>query len=181
MGAGDDRGVWFAEHLSAEVSRLEEAIGLLALLTGAPGGEPEPLSLVEVLPGTLELWSRASGSPLPVSLDHDGVTPPVLVPWASLHRAVLLLLHRCDGWLRRAGATGLRMSLRGDDEEALLRVTGLGDEPEGEIRIGSPDSGELGGLVDVWASLEGRLAVEAEPDEDGDRLLLRLPALSAVR
>lgn len=168
--------------LPAEMERLEQTVGLLALLRPLPGGDPEPLELARVCRDAERLYllhHDLRDVPLEVAVPER--LPPVRAEPVGVLRVLLTLLAVAASRAANGGR-GVRLTVSATDLQVETRV-----ETEPTEQPGFASGGETAALAEVVPSAAESLArvvggeLRIEEREGEVALTLRLPTLAAAR
>jgi signal transduction histidine kinase len=158
--------------LDGELARLEEASRLLRALPDDGGAGPEPVHLPELIPLILGLHRHHNGlEEVPIDVDGEPGSPPVVARWSHLSKALLVLLAAAARAAAPAGR--VRLQYRGEGGDLLLRIAasgGHGGGHDGNARNG------IAAARAVFVEAGGDL-VEATAEDGAPAYEARLPGL----
>lgn len=168
--------------LAGEVSRLNHLLQLFRCMPAEPFVGAEPVRLQDIVPQVLELHGHhADLRNIPVVVDADCDTLPLLVRPSALLRCLLVALESGAGNSLRAGKhEGLHLTYHGD--AARVRIVVEAPQPVGQALFageGSIVHAVRNALAHAFAQVNATVISTAE----GERIRyeLRLPSLPEAR
>ncbi len=168
--------------LADEVSRLNHLLQLFRCMPAEPFVGAEAVRLQDIVPQVLELHGHhADLRNIPVVVDADCDTPPLLVRPSALLRCLLVALESGAGNSLRAGKhEGLHLTYLGD--AGWVRIVVEAPQPDGQALFageGSIVHAVRSALAHAFAQVNATVISTA----DGERIRyeLRLPSLPEAR
>ena len=168
--------------LASEVSRLNQLLQLFRCMPAEPFAGAEPVRLQDIVPLVLELHGHhADLRNIPVVVDADFDTPPLLVRPSALLRCLLVALESGAGNSLRAGKQeGLHLTYNGEDN--WVRIVFEAPQPDGQALFageGSLVHAVRNALAHAFAQVSATVIATAQ----GERIRyeLRLPTLPEAR
>lgn len=165
-------------HVISEVDRLEQLLKLYRLVPFAGGTTTEPVLIADLIPDALALLqSLLDVRDIPVTIDGNPITPPVLASAAALTQALLMML---DG-VARLVPEGV------DGGGVLLHYTGDADwvyvATETTVPVSATERRAIIDLSALHALVPtARAAASAVTREPAIvRISMRVPTLAATR
>ena len=165
-------------HVISEVDRLEQLLKLYRLVPFAGGTTTEPVLIADIVPDALALLhSLLDVRDIPVTIDGNPETPPVLESAAAFTQAMLLML---DGVARlvpdEAQGGGVLLHYTGDADWVYVAT-------ETAMEVSATERREIIDLSALHALVPAaRVAASAVTREPAIvRISLRVPTLAATR